>query len=86
MWFGLLHLTSADGTDPEDGDMAILSAYERDRIFTVGGPVAMVPQLLRLLHQAASETGGVEDPRCPSCGDALEVPPVGGPEWTCAST
>ncbi len=57
MWLGLLHLTMADGDDVE-ADTAIIVAYERDRLFSAAGPVAMAPQIVRLLREAAGETGG----------------------------
>jgi hypothetical protein len=81
MWFGLLHLPdTTNGTGK-----VILCAYEPDRIFTVGTSPEMAPQLLRMLHQAACETGGVEEPACPACGEPLELAPLDRPEAPCGS-
>jgi hypothetical protein len=70
MWFGLLHLPET----PSGAEKVILCAYETDRIFTVGTSPEMAPQMLRLLHQAACESGGVEAPACPACGGLLDIP------------
>ena len=80
MWFGLLYPAAADARD----GTAVVGAYEPHRVFTVGAPLPALPQILRLLHRAACETGGVEHPICRSCGCPLDVPPLEG-DAGCAS-
>lgn len=84
MWLGLLMISKEESDDVEH-DMAILVAYERERLLSAGGPVEMAPQIVRLLREAGRETGALQLPRCGTCGEALDVPPLDEAEPACAS-
>ncbi len=83
MWIGVLFLTKA--ADDAERDTAIVVAYERDRLFSAGGPVSMASQIVRLLREAAGKSGGLQPPRCGECDAPLEVPPLDEREATCVS-
>ena len=71
MWFGLLYDPSDDGAE------VILCAWEhgRDRPFTVAGPLHAVPEMARVLREAAARSAIAPlTPRCDSCLETLDLP------------
>ncbi|CAA9507439.1 MAG: hypothetical protein AVDCRST_MAG67-2520 [uncultured Solirubrobacteraceae bacterium] len=71
MWLGLLYLPS------DDGDEVILCAWEhgRERPFTVAGPLHAVPEMARVLREAAASAGTPPLlPRCDGCLQPLDLP------------
>jgi hypothetical protein len=79
MWFGLQF------PDPGAHEKAVVHAYQPDHVFRVFTAAEDLPLILALLRDAATETGELEHPRCPACGEDLEVPPPEALEDPCAS-
>jgi hypothetical protein len=79
MWFGLQF------PDPDAREKAVVHAYRSDHDFRVFTVPDDLPVILSLLRDAASETGELWHPRCPACGEELEVPPPEALEDPCAS-
>jgi hypothetical protein len=75
MWLGLLHLSAGESDACDGDDTILLLAWEagRKRPFTVGGPITAVPDLARLLRQAA-EQAPLLPPRCDACGKPFDLP------------
>lgn len=75
MWLGLLYLTAAEAPD-SDGDTVLVCAWEagRERPLTVAGRREAVPDIARLLRQAASSCTSILAPRCDACGTPLDLP------------
>ena len=73
MWLGLLYLPPGETDDGEAS--ALLLAWEagRDRPLTVCGPPNAVPQLARMLREAARQAP-LLPPRCDACGTPLDLP------------
>jgi predicted Zn-ribbon and HTH transcriptional regulator len=73
MWLGLLHLSPGEACDGEE--TVVLLAWEagRERPLTVGGPIAAVAQLARLLRKAG-EQAPLRPPRCDACGMPFDLP------------
>lgn len=85
MWFGVLYIPEAEHDGDGHRDIAVVCVYEPHRVWTLAGPPAMAPWLIRKLRDAALETGGVEMPRCETCGVPLDLPPLDDLEPECAS-
>ena len=81
MWLGLQHFTPLE-TDGEGRDVIVVG-YDPRRAFTIGGHAEAVPEIVRLLRAAANPDGW--QPRCRTCGTAIDVPPLDELEVTCAS-
>ena len=79
MWFGLQF------PDPDAREKAVVHAYQADDVYRVFTPPEDLPAILALLRDAASETDELRPPRCPACGEDLEVPPPETLEDPCAS-
>jgi hypothetical protein len=83
MWLGLMHCTPEE--DGLEAESAIVVAYEPERVFTIGLPVATVPMMIRMLRAAGGSRGTAWRPRCRSCETPIEVPPLDEAEVACAS-
>ncbi|HEY0344395.1 MAG TPA: hypothetical protein VGC59_07100 [Solirubrobacteraceae bacterium] len=73
MWLGLLHLSPGEAHDGEESVVLLVWEAGRERPLTVGGPIAAVAQLARLLRQAADQTP-LLPPRCDACGMPFDLP------------
>lgn len=83
MWLGLLYIPAEES---ESGDATtIISVYEPHRVWTLGMPPQMAPLIMRGLRDTALETGGAMPPRCESCGELLDVPPLDDLDVACGS-
>ena len=84
MYFGVLYLPPGEPDVPDAG-LAVVCVYEPHRVWTLAGPPPMAPFLIRSLRDVALETGGVQAPRCETCGEPLDVPPLDDLDTACAS-
>jgi predicted Zn-ribbon and HTH transcriptional regulator len=73
MWLGLLHLSPGEACDGEETVVLLAWKAGRERPLTVGGPIAAVAQLARLLRKAA-EQAPLRPPRCDACGMPFDLP------------
>lgn len=75
MWFGLLHLSPGEASGCDGDEAVVLVAWQagRDRPLTIGGPVAVVAELARLLRLTARQAP-LLPPRCDACGTPFDLP------------
>jgi hypothetical protein len=85
MWFGVLYIPADEMGEDDPHDVAVVCVYEPHRVWTLAAPTTMAPTLIRMLREAACETGGVGSPRCETCDEPIDVPPLDGPEAACGS-
>jgi hypothetical protein len=78
MWIGLVYLPVEETPPDCEGPYGIILAWERgrERPFTVGAPMTMIPRIADLLRQAA-DGATIDAPACCACGVQLELPPIG---------